>query len=63
MNAFIDKPDLQKSGFTGTVHKSEGRLLMHPGYFKNYTCTATSIKYAVAESWKKNAAETKSLSN
>ena len=31
MGAFIDKPDLQKSGFTGTVHKSEGRPPHAPG--------------------------------
>ena len=31
MGAFIDKPDLQKSGFTGTVHKSEGRPPYAPG--------------------------------
>jgi transposase len=31
MDAFIDKLDLQKLGFTGTVHKSEGRLPYAPG--------------------------------
>ena len=25
MNAFVDKLDLQKLGFTNTIHKSEGR--------------------------------------
>src|SRR4051812_16430800 len=31
MDAFIDKLDLQKLGFTGTVHKSEGRPPYAPG--------------------------------
>jgi len=31
MDAFIDKLDLQKVGFTGTVHKSEGRPPYAPG--------------------------------
>jgi transposase len=31
MDAFIDKLDLQKLGFTGTVHKSEGRPPYSPG--------------------------------
>ena len=33
MDAFIEKLDLQKLNFTGTVHKSEGFPRMHPGYF------------------------------
>ena len=33
MDTFIDRLDLQKLGFTGTVHKSEGRPRMHQGYF------------------------------
>jgi len=31
MDAFFDKLDLQKLGFTGTVHKSEGRPPHAPG--------------------------------
>ena len=31
MDAFIDKLDLQKLGFSGTVHKSEGRPPYAPG--------------------------------
>ena len=31
MDAFIDKLDLQKSGFKTTVHKSEGRPRCAPG--------------------------------
>ena len=31
MDAFIEKLDLQKLGFTGTVHKSEGRPPYAPG--------------------------------
>ena len=31
MDAFIDKLDLQKLGFTGTVYKSEGRPPYAPG--------------------------------
>ena len=31
IDAFIDKLDLQKLGFTGTIHKSEGRLPYAPG--------------------------------
>ena len=30
MDAFIEKLDLQKLGFTNTVHKSEGRPLYAP---------------------------------
>ena len=33
MDAFIDKLGLQKLGFSGTVHKSEGRPSYAPGYF------------------------------
>ena len=40
MDAFIDKLDLQKLGFTGTVHKSEGRPHMHQAKrHKNSKCT------------------------
>ena len=31
MDAFIDKLDLQKLGFTKTIHKSEGRPPYQPG--------------------------------
>ena len=31
IDAFIDKLDLQKLGFTGTIHKSEGRPPYAPG--------------------------------
>jgi len=56
MDAFIDKLDLQKLGFSGTVHKSEGRPPYAPGVLLKLYCTATSIKFAAGESWKKNAA-------
>jgi hypothetical protein len=60
MDAFIDKLDLQKLGFTGTVHKSEGRPPYAPGVLlKLYLyCTVILIKSAAAASWKKKAAVT-----
>ncbi len=39
IDAFIDKLDLQKLGFTGIVHKSEGR----PPYFYAPSCVIKVI--------------------
>ena len=41
MVAFNDKLDLQKLGFTGTVHKSEGRPPYEPGVLLKLYCMAT----------------------
>ncbi len=48
MDAFIEKLELEKLGFSNTVHKSEGRPPYAPAVLLNFTCTATSIKYAAA---------------
>ena len=48
--AFIDKLDLQKLDFTGTVHKSEGRPPYSPAvllklYLYGYRCSGCSVRH------------------
>ena len=52
MDPFMDKLDLQKLGFTGTVHKSEGRPPYAPGIllklylygYLNKICTSRKLE-------------------
>ncbi|MGK2864392.1 MAG: hypothetical protein ACSLE0_20845 [Chitinophagaceae bacterium] len=62
IDAFIDKLDLQKLGFTGTVLKNEGRPPYAPAVLLKLYLYGYLNKYAAAASWKGNAAATGNLS-
>ena len=56
LDAFIDKLDLQKSGFQKKIPHTEGRPPFAPQVFLKLYLYGYLNRYAAAASWKENAA-------